>query len=188
MQTILESSNKETLESKEHFPRLMLKKIRKEVQTGQTVLHLSNKQEAITEMLSENNLVTKIPELSLEDLQRKTSKLKDLGLTKTEKAFTYVVADLDLEASDNLKEFLLSLAPLVIRPGLIILVAKNLCSWTNKFNLFFNNAPTNFNRPNRALAPNYLRQQALEAGFFPKNRYWQYDDKILMMLDIPKNV
>ena len=172
----------------EKFPRLMLKKIRKEVQTGQTVLHLSQKQNAITDMLAENNLLTKLDQadLSLEDLQRKTGRLKDLGLTKTEKAFTYIVADLDLPASDNLDEFLLSLAPLVIRPGLIILVAKNLCSWTNKFNLFFNNAPTNFQRPSRAMAPNHLRSIALESGFFPKNRYWQYDDKILMMLDIPK--
>ncbi|MCH2228330.1 MAG: hypothetical protein MK033_11195 [Candidatus Caenarcaniphilales bacterium] len=170
----------------EQFPRLMLKKIRKEVQTGQTILHLSNKQEAITEMLAENNLLTKISDISLDDLQRKTSRLKDLGITKAEKAFTYVLVDLDLEASDNLEEFLLSIAPLVIRPGLIIVLAKNLCSWTNKFNLFFNNAPSNYHRPNRALAPNYLRQLVLEAGFFPKNRYWQYDDKILMMLDIPK--
>lgn len=173
----------------EQFPRLMLKKIKKEVQTGQTILHISDKQDTITEMLSEHNLVTKFgSKIQLEDLQRKTSKLKDLGFTKTEKAFTYVVADLDLEASDDLDEFLLSIAPLVIRPGLVILIAKNLCSWTNKFNLFFNNAPTNYNRPNRALAPNYLRKIALETGFFPKNRYWQYDDKILMMLDIPKNL
>ena len=75
-------------------------------------------------MLEENNLVMKISDIKLEDLQRKTSKLQDLGVTKTEKAFTYVVLDLDMEASDNLEEFLLSVAPLIIRPGLIILIAK----------------------------------------------------------------
>ncbi len=156
--------------------RLLLKKITKEIATGQSVLHVSNKQKQITEKLSANNSYIKAS--SLEDLA-------SLNLTKTNKAFTYVIADMDNPCLDDFDKFLHRIAPMIIRPGLLIIVATNLSTTYNKIALFFGNDLENSMRPLRSVTPGYLRKHLLENGYFVKNRFWQYGTKLLIMADIP---
>jgi len=167
-------------ESTEKFHRLMLKKIKREVRSGQSILHISNKQNAISDLLKDNNLYTKISSLDPAELEAKQ-------VFKTHKAFTYVVLDLDMPCTDDIEKILNQLAPMIIRPGLLILIGTNLCSFKNKLNIWFNNFPSSLSRPSRAVSPNQLRAIALEQGFFLKNRYYQYDDLLLMFLDIPQH-
>lgn len=157
--------------------KLLLKKIRLEITSGQTVLHVSSKQDQITEMLVGGNLLTKIS--SLDEIATKQ--------IQTKKAFSYVIADMDSPALDDFEKFLDLAASMIIRPGLLIITASNLCAFKNKINFCFDNAPENFTRPIRAVPSGYLRNRLIEKGFFVKNRYWAYDDKLLIMADIPIN-
>jgi hypothetical protein len=163
----------------ENFHRLMLKKIKREIRTGQSILHISDKQNQISEMLSVNNIFNKVSSLNPDEL-------KSQNISRTHKSFSYIILDLDMPCSDNLREILNELAPMIIRPGLLILIGTNLCSFQNKLNLLLNKFPPTFNRPSRAIAPNQLRDSVIEEGFFLKNRYYQYDDLLLMFLDIPQ--
>lgn len=180
MTIIQDSEDKITKSTTEApFHRLMLKKIRREIRTGQSILHISSKQNAISEMLKENNLLSKVSNLKAEELKEK-------NILRTQKAFTYIILDLDMPCSDNLEALLNQIAPMIIRPGLLILIGTNLCSFQSKLKFFFNNAPEGFERPSRAFAPNQLREIVIKEGFFLKNRYYQYDNRLMMFLDIPK--
>lgn len=161
------------------FPRLMLKKIKREIRTGQSILHISNKQNAITDLLFDDNLLSKVSTLD-------ENELKNKNIFRTQKAFTYIILDLDMPCSDNLEALLNQIAPMIIRPGLLILIGTNLCSFKSKLKLLFNNAPEEFQRPSRAIAPNQLREIVIKEGFFLKNRYYQYGNRLMMFLDIPK--
>ena len=156
--------------------KFLLKKIKREVATGQAVLHISNKQQAITDLLNKNNNYTQVSDLK---------QLEDLGIGKTQKSFTYVIADLDMPCLDDFNEFLNRVAPLIIRPGLLIIIASNLATFHNQLAIWFGNDLDNFSRPNRAVTPGFLRTRLLERGYFVKNRFWQYDEKLLIMADIP---
>ncbi len=155
--------------------KLLLKKIRLEIGTGQSILHLSESQEAITEMLSSSNMLLKCS--SLEDALSKIS--------AKSKAFTYVIADLDLPALDDLDNFLGKTAPLIIRPGKLIILADNLCTGNNLSSFLFGNAPSNFKRPLRSVPPQYLKNKLIEHGYFVKNRFWRYDGRLLIMAETP---
>ncbi len=156
--------------------RLCLKKIKKEIGSGQAILHLSLKQKQISTLLESENNYTKAS--SLEELSR-------LGLSKTHKAFTYVIADMDLPELDKFDSFLDKVAPMIIRPGLLIIIASNLCTFRNQISIWFGNELENFTRPVRAVPGGYLRNHLLEKGYFVKNRFWQFDEKLLIMADIP---
>ena len=156
--------------------KFLLKKLKREIASGQAILHISNKQEQVTDLLSANNIYTQITELS---------ELNKLGIIKTQKAFTYVIADLDMPDLDDFDSFLNRIAPMIIRPGLLIIIASNLATFRNQLAIWFGNNLEDFKRPNRAVTPGFLRTRLLEKGYFVKNRFWQYDEKLLIMADIP---
>lgn len=161
--------------TKGELHKFLLKKIKKEINKGQAVLHISKSQEQITDLLQEDNHYTKVS--SLAALENKVE--------KTAKAFTYVIVDTDVADADNFNTFLDRVAPMIIRPGLLILVASNLCTFRNTISLIMGNELEDFERPNRAVPPAFLRNKLLEQGFFVKNRFWEYDKKLLIMADIP---
>ncbi len=149
--------------------KLLLKKIRLEIGCGQSILHLSDKQNIITEMLSPANMLVRNNEFNI----------------YPNKSFGYIIADLDLAALDELDSFLDKASKLIIRPGKLIIIATNLCLSSNLFSFIFNNAPANFKRPLRSLPPIYLRNKVLEHGYYIKNRFWFYDDLLLLFADLP---
>ncbi len=155
--------------------KLLLKKIRLETGSSQSILHLSDKQEEIDRQLELGNMLLKTT--SLDDAINRCN--------SNRKTFTYVIADADLAELDDLDSFLERAAPLIIRPGKLIIIATNLCTEANLWRLFFGNAPDSFKRPLRALPPNYLKSKLIEHGYFLRNRYWRYDDKVLAIADIP---
>ncbi len=158
--------------------KFLLKKLKREIASGQAVLHISNKQQQVTDLLSANNIYTQVQDLA---------QLENLGISKVQKAFTYVIADLDMPCLDDFDSFLNQIAPQIIRPGLLIIIASNLATFSNQLGIWFGNDLENFKRPNRAVTPGFLRTRLLEKGYFVKNRFWQYNEKLLIMADIPKN-
>ncbi|MDD9898190.1 MAG: hypothetical protein OXU45_04225, partial [Candidatus Melainabacteria bacterium] len=97
----------------------------------------------------------------------------------------YIIADLDNPELDDFDEFLDRAAPMIVRPGSLIIIASNLCSFKNQLAIWFGNELENFERPCRAVPPGFLRNKLLRKGFFVKNRFWQYDNKLLIMAEIP---
>ena len=161
--------------TQESLHKFLLKKIKKEIGTGQSILHLSAKQDQIDEvLLPANNLL-------------KASSLDDLNLNSLKKSFGYVVADMDLTELDDFNKFLDKIAPIIVRPGLLIIVATNLCTLSNKIAFLFESEAPDLKRPSRAVTAGYLRNTLLKKGFSVKNRFWQYDSKLLIMADIPVN-
>ena len=156
--------------------KFLLKKLKREIATGQSVLHLSNKQKQIKDLLAENNHY-----FNLESLDE----LASLGFNSNSKLFAYVVADMDMSDTDDFEDFLDRVAPLIIRPGLLCLVATNLSTFKNQIAMLFGNELENYKRPSRAVTYGYLRNKLLEKGFKVKNRYWQYDEKLLIMAETP---
>ena len=69
-----------------------------------------------------------------------------------------------------------------------MVIASNLCSFKNQLAVCFGNELEDFDRPNRAVPPGFLRGKLLRKGFFVKNRFWQYNQKLLIMADIPVTV
>jgi len=157
----------------EKLHKFLLKKIKKEVGTGQSVLHLSSKQTAIDASLQESNQVLK------------ASSLGDLNCNQLKKSFAYVIADMDMSDLDDFNKFLDKIAPLIVRPGLLIITGSNLCTLSNKIAVLFGSEAPELKRPSRAVTPAYLRNSLLKKGFSVKNRFWQYDNKLLIMADIP---
>ena len=156
--------------------KFLLKKIKREVATGQSVLHLSNKQKQIEDLLSKENHFFKLDSLD---------QLPSLGFNKNIKLFAYVIADLDMSDMDDFEVFLDRVAPLIVRPGLLCIIATNLSTFHNQLALLFGNELENYKRPSRAVTYGYLRNRLLEKGFKVKNRYWQYDEKLLIMAETP---
>ena len=68
----------------ENFHRLMLKKIRREIRTGQSILHISDKQNQISEILSVNNIFNKVSSLNPDELRSQ-------NISRTHKAFSYII-------------------------------------------------------------------------------------------------
>lgn len=155
----------------DNLAKLLLKKIRLEVCQGQVILQLGDKHEQITEMLERANMLKKVSELSEAELKKKS--------------YSYVIADMDSAELDDFEGFLDKIAPTIIRPGLLIIVGTNLCTLKNKIKFLLNKAPREFSRPNRSVPTSYVRDTMLKKGFFVKNRFWRYDDKFLIMADIP---
>lgn len=155
----------------ENLHKLMLKKIKIEVRTGQAVLQISDKHNQVTELIKTHNSLQKVNSFA--------------DVNKQKKSYTYVIADLDNPSLDDLDKFLDEVASMIIRPGLLIIIATNLCDMKGSLQLLFGHAPEHFSRPCRAVPPGYLRNKLLEKGYFVKNRYWQYDKKLLIMADIP---
>jgi hypothetical protein len=151
--------------------KLMLKKISRTITSGQAVLHVSSAQEDISEKISPNNQYLKIQDLS---------ELETRGIKG--KSFTYIVADLDCPALDDFDYFLNQASKLIIKPGLLIVVASDLLS--DKIALFFGNPIVKFKRPYRAVTPGYLRETLMAHGAKVKNRFWRYDEKLLIMADL----
>jgi len=156
--------------------KFLLKKLKREVATGQSVLHLSTKQKQIEDLLSPMNHYFRLDSLD---------SLSNLGLSKNTKLFAYVVADMDMTDLDDFESFLDRVAPLIVRPGLLCIVATNLSTFKNQLAMIFGNELENYKRPSRAVTYGYLRNRLLEKGFKIKNRYWQYDEKLLIMAEIP---
>jgi hypothetical protein len=159
--------------TQEKLHKFLLKKIKKEVGTGQSVLHFSDKQDPIDESLKANNSILKV------------SSLEHLNLNELKKSFAYVIADMDMPDLDDFNKFLDRISPLIVRPGLLIITASNLCTFSNKIAVLFGCEAPDLKRPSRAVTPAYLRNALLKKGFSVKNRFWQYDNKLLIMADIP---
>lgn len=151
----------------------LIKKIKKEILPGQNILHISDKHGQIDEYFGRENHLVKIR--SLNELEHQNN----------HKSFNYVIADMDMSDLDDFNKFLDRIAPIIIRPGLLIIIASNLCTWQNKISFWFGSEPEDFTRPARAVPPAYLRNHLLAKGYKVKNRFWQYDKKLLIMADIP---
>ena len=162
-----------TLIKEDQLHQFLLKKIAREISSGKPVLHVSKKQEQVEDLLSENNHYLRV------------DNLKDHNLKP--KSFSYVIADLDNAELDDFDTFLDQAAKLIVRPGLLMVIASNLCSFKNQIAVCFGNELDNFDRPNRAVPPGFLRNKLLRKGFFVKNRFWQYNQKLLIMADIPNH-
>jgi hypothetical protein len=158
--------------------KFLLKKLSREIATGQSVLHLSSKQMQIEERIAAVNQYFRLE--SLDDLP-------SLGFSNNRKIFAYVVADMDMSDLDDFDNFLDRVAPLIVRPGLLCIVATNLSTFKNQVALLFGNELENYQRPSRAVTYGYLRKHLLEKGYKVKNRYWQYDNKLLIMAETPIN-
>ena len=156
--------------------KFLLKKLKREIATGQSVLHLSTKQKQIENLLAPENHYFRLDSLD---------NLPSLGFDRNSKIFAYVVADLDMADADNFEAFLDRVAPMIVRPGLLCIVATNLSTFKNQLAMFFGNELENFERPSRSVTYGYLRNRLLEKGFKVKNRYWQYDEKLLIMAETP---
>lgn len=154
--------------------RFLLKKIRKEIASGQSVLHLSNKHLEIENDIADKNNYLRVNSLD---------ELKTRGINS--KAFSHVIADMDNPELDNFESFLDRVAPLIVRPGLLIIVASNIATFKNQVAIWFGNELENFKRPSRAVTPGYLKNTLLRKGYKVKNRFWHYDEKLLIMGDIP---
>lgn len=164
-----------TLVKEDHLHKFLIKKITREIASGKSILHLSKKQQQL-DVLGEKNQYLRI------------AGLEDLELKNPRKAFSYLIADLDNSELDDFDQFLDRAASMIVRPGLLIIIASNLASFKNQIAIWFGNELESFDRPNRAVPPGFLRNKLLRKGFFVKNRFWQYDDKLLIMADIPLNV
>jgi len=155
--------------------KYLLKKLRRQINQGQAVLHISNKQKPITELVQGNNQYLRINQL--EDL-------KNYQIALDKPAFTYIIADMDMPELDDFKNFLVRVKPLIISSGMLMVIASNLSTFHNKIAMWFDNELENYNRPSRAVTPAFLRNKLLAHGFKIKNRFWQYDSKLLIMAGI----
>lgn len=146
--------------------KYLIKKLKRAINNGQSILHLSTKQMQITEIFSEDNFYTK--QESFEGLEIKES-------------FSQIIIDLDMPACDSFLEMLELCRKLLFKHGNLIIIASNMCSFKNKINFFFENRLEGLNRPNRAVTPGFLRQTLIEEGFEIKNRSWNYGEKMLVI-------
>ena len=144
--------------------RYMLKKIGRAVKTGQKILHISNKQEDIEELLKPENFYTK--QDNFENL--------DSG-------YSQIIFDLDMAALDDFAASLDLCKKILFKNGTLIVIATDMCSWRNKINFLFENKLEGINRPNRAVSAGFIRQSLLEKGFLLKNRAWKFENKIMVI-------
>ena len=144
--------------------RYMLKKIGRAVKTGQKILHLSNKQEDIENLLETENFYTK------------QSDFKNL-----DSGYSQIILDLDMPALDDFQASLELCQKLLFKNGTLIVIGTDMCSWRNKINFLFENKLEGINRPNRAVSAGFIRQTLLEKGFLLKNRAWKFENKIMVI-------
>jgi hypothetical protein len=151
--------------------KYLIKKIRRAVNDNQSILHLSNKQNQITEIFSKENFYTKQENFD--------------GLNLEKESFSQIVLDLDMPNCDEFKKTLDICKKILFKHGHLIIIASNMCSFKNKINFLFENRLEGLSRPNRAVTPGFLRQTLIEKGFQLNNRGWQYDEKLLVIVNKP---
>lgn len=162
-QQIIEEKNS----TEEKLHKFLLKKVQRLVKTQQNILHISSKQNEITDLLKENNLYTK------------TNNLNEINFE--EKAFSQIILDLDSPACDNLEQLLIDCKKILFKYANLIIIATDLCSFNNKIKFIFESKLENFKRPNRAVTGGYVRDLLLKNGFSIRNRAWKFNDKILYL-------
>ena len=86
---------------------------------------------------------------------------------------------------DEFKKTLDICKKILFKHGHLIIIASNMCSFKNKINFLFENRLEGLSRPNRAVTPGFLRQTLIEKGFQLNNRGWQYDEKLLVIVNKP---
>lgn len=158
-------SNKISFEKDDVLHKYLIKKLKRAINSGQSILHISAKQGQITELFSENNFYTKTNDFSEQDLSKE--------------AYSQIILDLDMPACDDFKQSIENARKLLFKHGNLIIIASNMCSFKNKINFFFENRLEGLNRPNRAVTPGFIRQTLIENNYEMKNRGWQYDEKLL---------
>mgnify|MGYP002639984688 CR=1 FL=1 len=147
--------------------KYLIKKLKRAINDGQSILHISNKQNQITDLFQEENFYTKAENFDKTD-QAKAS-------------YSQIILDLDMESLDNFSAALEICRKILFRHGHLIIIASNMCSFKNKVNFFFENRLEGLKRPNRAVTPGFLRQTLIESGFHLNNRGWQYEEKLLVI-------
>jgi hypothetical protein len=159
----------------EKFHNLLLKKIRRTVGKNNSILHLSSKQEEISQLVSAHqNHLSKLTSLDYDARAH-------LVNPQLNKSFKYIIIDLDLELFDDLESFLKQAREFLIEDGLIIIIAQDLCTDINKLKLVFDQEPKNFTRPLRQVPANWLRKTVLEAGYCLESRLWKYDPHLILI-------
>lgn len=151
--------------------KYLIKKIRRAVNDNQSILHLSNKQNQITEIFSKDNFYTKQENFN--------------GLNLEKESFSQIILDLDMPSCDEFNKTLDICKKILFKHGHLIIIASNMCSFKNKINFFFENRLEGLSRPNRAVTPGFLRQTLIEKGFQLNNRGWQYGEKLLVIVNKP---
>lgn len=151
--------------------KYLIKKIRRAVNDNQSILHLSNKQNQITEIFSKENFYTKQENFN--------------GINLEKESFSQIILDLDMPSCDEFNKTLEICKKILFKHGHLIIIASNMCSFKNKINFFFENRLEGLSRPNRAVTPGFLRQTLIEKGFQLNNRGWQYDKKLLVIVNKP---
>jgi hypothetical protein len=151
--------------------KYLIKKIRRAINDNQSILHLSNKQNQITEIFSKDNFYTKQENFD--------------GLNLEKESFSQIILDLDMPSCDEFKKTLDICKKILFKHGHLIIIASNMCSFKNKINFFFENRLEGLSRPNRAVTPGFLRQTLIEKGFQLNNRGWQYNEKLLLIVNRP---
>jgi hypothetical protein len=147
--------------------KYLIKKLKRAINNGQSILHISNKQNQITELFSLDNIYTKQKDFSNLDLNKE--------------AYSQIILDLDMPSCDDFKLCLEYARKLLFKHGNLIIIASNMCSFKNKINFLFENKLEGLSRPNRAVTPGFIRQTLLENAYEMKNRAWQYDEKLLVI-------
>ena len=147
--------------------KFLLKKVRRAMNEGQSILHISNKHYQIEEEHAPKNFYTKKGNFNGEDLSKE--------------AYSQIIIDLDMPVFDDFNTALETIRKLLFKHGNLIIIASNMCSFRNKINFFFENKLEGLTRPNRAITSGFLRQTLIESGFHLKNRGWQYGEKLLVI-------
>lgn len=153
--------------------KYLIKKLKRAINDNQSILHISNKQNQITELFEKENFYTKANNFETVD--------------QSKESFSQVILDLDMEALDDFKKALAISKKILFKHGHLIIIASNMCTFKNKINFIFENRLEGLTRPNRAVTPGFLRQTLIEHGFHLKNRGWQYNEKLLVITNLVAN-
>lgn len=153
--------------------KYLIKKLKRAINDNQSILHISNKQNQITELFEEENFYTKSDNFD--------------NIDQSKESFSQVILDLDMEALDDFKKALAISKKVLFKHGHLIIIASNMCTFKNKINFIFENRLEGLTRPNRAVTPGFLRQTLIENGFHLKNRGWQYNEKLLVITNLVAN-
>lgn len=147
--------------------KYLIKKLKRAINDSQSILHISNKQNQVTELFNDENFYTKADDFSTVNLNKAS--------------FSQIILDLDMEALDDFTETLKICRNILFKHGNLIIIASNMCTFKNKINFLFENKLEGLKRPNREVTPGFLRQTLIEKGFHLKNRGWQYEEKLLVI-------
>lgn len=161
---------KQDLAKDDVLHKYLIKKLKRAINDSQSILHLSNKQNQITELFTEQNFYTKADSFSSIDANKES--------------YSQVILDLDMPALDDFKKVLEISRKVLFKHGQLIIIASNMCTFKNKINFLFENRLEGLTRPNRAITPGFLRQTLIENDFHLKNRGWQYNEKLLVIVNL----